>query len=102
MQLFLAQIKWSWGIQFELRKSYYICFGFHSPVYQSYNLRAMKGGVQLQKRDFFELKPEVENEKDFSFLVTNQWKIESSAHASGKIKTKISKTLEKAKYGISI
>lgn len=96
MQLFLAQIKWSWGIQFELRKSYY------SPVYQSYNLRAMKGGVQLQKRDFFELKPEVENEKDFSFLVTNQWKIESSAHASGKIKTKISKTLEKAKYGISI
>lgn len=60
----------------------------------------MKGGVQLQKRDFFELKPEVENEKDFS--VTNQWKIESSAHASGKIKTKISKRLEKAKYGISI
>lgn len=72
MQLFLAQIKWSWGIQFELNKSYYICFGFHSPVYESYSLRAMKGGVQLQKRDFFELKPEVENEKDFS--VTNQWK----------------------------
>ena len=72
MQLFLAQIKWSWGIQFELMKSYYICFGFHSPVYESYSLRAMKAGVQLQKRDFFELKPEVENEKDFS--VTNQWK----------------------------
>lgn len=102
MQLFLAQIKWSSGIQFELKKSYDICFGFHSPVYESYSLRAMKGGVQLQKRDFFELKPEVENEKDFSFLVTNQWKIESSAHASGKIKTKISKRLEKAKYGISI
>lgn len=63
MQLFLAQIKWSWGIQFELKKSYY--FGFHSPVYESYSLRAMKGEVQLQKGDFFEFKTWSRKQKGF-------------------------------------